>query len=70
MPFTFQRQFLRKALPAGLRLNRPWHNIAGAPGQADFRLFFLNCIRDPNQLQPTMHRIVAEFQKAAQKKQK
>jgi hypothetical protein len=56
--------------PGGPPPKSAWHNFAGAPGQEDFRLFFLNCIRDPNQLQPTMDRIIAEFQKAAQKKQK
>ena len=31
------------------------------PGYSDARLIFLNCIRDPNQLQPTIDKMVAEF---------
>ncbi len=31
------------------------------PGYSDSRLIFLNCIRDPNQLQPTIDKMVAEF---------
>lgn len=45
-----------------------WHNFAGAPGKLDLRLILLNCIRDPEQLQPTLDRMRAEFQAASQKK--
>jgi hypothetical protein len=31
------------------------------PGYSDARLIFLNCIRDPNQLQPTMDNMMAQF---------
>ncbi len=31
------------------------------PGYSDPRVIFLNCIRDPNQLQPTMDKMTAEF---------
>jgi hypothetical protein len=31
------------------------------PGYSDARVIFLNCIRDPNQLQPTIDKMVAEF---------
>ena len=31
------------------------------PGYSDARLIFLNCIRDPNQLQPTIDKMIAEF---------
>jgi len=31
------------------------------PGYSDPRLIFLNCVRDPNQLQPTMDKMIAEF---------
>jgi 4-amino-4-deoxy-L-arabinose transferase-like glycosyltransferase len=45
-----------------------WHNFGGAPGKDDFRLLFLNCVRDPQQLQPTIERIQAEFEAMAKKK--
>lgn len=31
------------------------------PGYSDARLIFLNCIRDPNQLQPTIDKLMSEF---------
>lgn len=31
------------------------------PGYSDARVIFLNCIRDPNQLQPTIDKMTAEF---------
>ncbi len=52
----------------GPPLPEAWHNLAGFPAKQDFRLILLNCIRDPEQLQPTIDRMVAEFQAASQKK--
>jgi dolichyl-phosphate-mannose-protein mannosyltransferase len=37
------------------------HNFGGFPIGKDSRVIFLNCIRDPNLLQPTMDRLMAEF---------
>jgi hypothetical protein len=37
------------------------------PGTKDARLIFLNCVRDPNQLQPTMDNMMAQY-RAAQNK--
>ena len=36
-------------------------NFGGFPGP-DSRLIFLNCIRDPNQLQPTIDRMRAQYE--------
>jgi len=54
----------------GPPLPAAWHNFAGAPGLEDFRLMFLNCIRDPQQLQPTLDRIQATFQAMAEEQKK
>ncbi len=54
--------------PEGPPLPADRRNFGGAPGEQDFRLMFLNCLRDPGQLQPTMERIKAEFQAQAKKK--
>jgi len=43
--------------PPPLELHR---NIGGAPG-GDVRTVFLKCIRDPNQLQPTMDGMIAKY---------
>ncbi len=56
--------------PGGPPLPSDRRNFGGAPGQEDFRLLFLNCIRDPQQLQPTLDRIQAEFQAQAKKGKK
>lgn len=39
-----------------------YHNFGGSPMPGDARLVFLNSIRDPNQLQPTMDRMMADYQ--------
>ncbi len=54
----------------GPPLAADWHNFGGAPGKSDFRLLFLNCVRDPRQLQPTIERMQAEFKALAQQKKK
>jgi hypothetical protein len=48
--------------PAGPPLPSAWHNFAGSTLPGDFRLVILNCIRDPQQLQPTMERMQAAYQ--------
>lgn len=52
----------------GPPLPEAWHNLAGFPLKQDFRLVLLNCIRDPEQLQPTVDRMMAEFQATQKKK--
>jgi hypothetical protein len=56
--------------PSGPPIPEKWHNFAGTPPGPDFRLMFLNCIKDPAQLQPTLDRIQAEFQKMADARKK
>jgi hypothetical protein len=46
--------------PAGPPPPEAHRNFGGAPG-GDVRPIFLKCIRDPNQLQPTMDAMVARF---------
>jgi hypothetical protein len=53
--------------PGGPPLPEAYRYFGGAPG-FDVRAIFANCIRDPQQLQPTMDRMQASFQPAAQKK--
>lgn len=53
--------------PEGPPLPEAYRYFGGAPG-FDVRAIFANCIRDPQQLQPTMDRMQASFQAAAQKK--
>src|SRR6266568_927336 len=58
---------LPETIPAPGSLEGPplpanWHNFGGFPTKEDVRLVFLNCIRDPRQLQPTLDRLQAEFQ--------
>jgi hypothetical protein len=55
------------ATPGGPPLPEAYRYFGGAPG-FDVRAIFANCIRDPQQLQPTMDRMQASFQAAAQKK--
>jgi hypothetical protein len=54
---------------SGRPLPSAYHNFGGMvfPGISDSRLIFLNCERDPNQLQPTMQRMMEQYQ-AMQKK--
>ncbi len=54
----------------GPPLAADWHNFGGAPGKSDFRLLFLNCVRNPQQLQPTIERMQSEFKALAQQKKK
>ena len=66
---------LPETIPAQGAPNGPptpdkWRNFAGAPPGPDFRLMFLNCIKDPAQMQPTLDRIQAEFQKMAEERKK
>jgi len=57
--------------PGGPPLPADWHNFGGAPAHApDVRLMFLNCIRDPQQLNPTIERIQAEFRAMEEERKK
>jgi hypothetical protein len=55
--------------PKGPPLPADYHYFAGMhPGDFDVRSVFVNCIRDPQQLQPTMDRLVAMMKNAGDKK--
>jgi dolichyl-phosphate-mannose-protein mannosyltransferase len=56
--------------PDGPPLPANWHNFGGFPMREDARLVFLNCIRDPRQIQPTLDRLEAEFQAMAKERKK
>ncbi len=48
--------------PGGPPIESDFHTFGmSMPGFPDARLIFLNCIRDPNQLKPTMDKINAQF---------
>jgi len=53
--------------PAGPPLPEAYRYLGGFPG-FDLRPMFLSCIRDPQQLQPTLDRMQAMAEAAAQKK--
>jgi len=44
------------------------HNFAGIPWPEDVRLVTLNCIRDPQQLQPTVDHMMEMYRAAATEK--
>jgi len=46
--------------PGGPPLPENYRKFANAPIPGDIRLMFLNCIRDPKQLQPTWDRMAAQ----------
>ena len=46
--------------PGGPPLPRDYRDFAGGPGSADLRLTFLDCIHNPQQLQPTWDRFTAQ----------
>jgi hypothetical protein len=50
-------------------LPEEYHKFAGIPFPGDGRLVWLNCIRDPQQLQPTMDRIQAMMQAEMEKRE-
>jgi hypothetical protein len=53
--------------PAGPPLQSDWHNLAGNP-DIDFQAVFMTIMRDPQQLQPTMDRMIKMFEAANKKK--
>jgi hypothetical protein len=56
--------------PAGPPLDSEMHSFGmPMPGHVDPRVIFLNCVRDPNQLQPTMDNMMAQY-RAEQEKRK
>jgi hypothetical protein len=54
----------------GPPLPEEYHKLAGMPFPGDGRLLWLNCIRDPQQLQPTMDRIQAMMQAEMEKRKR
>jgi hypothetical protein len=46
------------------------HNFGGAPAEANFSAIIATCIRDPNQLQPTMDHFQKMYQEQAKARQK
>jgi hypothetical protein len=56
--------------PAGPPPESAWHSFGmPMPGNVDPRAIFLKCVRDPNQLQPAMDNMMAQF-RAEQAKRK
>lgn len=55
--------------PEGPPLPESYHNFAGMPFKGDGRMMFLKCIRDPEQISPTIDWIMAEA-KAYQENQR
>ena len=51
----------------GPPLPADWRNWGGISWPGDVRLVFLDCIRDPGELQPTYDRMQARFKAAAAK---
>ncbi len=47
--------------PGGPPRPEAFRSFGGMPGNIDMRGIFLGCIRDPNQLKPTMAKMMAEF---------
>jgi Dolichyl-phosphate-mannose-protein mannosyltransferase len=66
--FRLPNMIPARGSPGGPPPTALWRGFAGTPGEDDFRLLFLNCIRDPHQLQPTLDAIQAKFQEAANHK--
>jgi hypothetical protein len=54
--------------PGGPPLPEEYHQLGGQPIPGDLRLLFLNCIRDPQQLQPTWDRMTATMQAEMEKR--
>lgn len=56
--------------PAGPPPESEMHSFGmPSPGNVDSRVIFLNCVRDPNQLQPTWDGMMAQY-RAEQEKRK
>jgi hypothetical protein len=47
---------------AALRESITVDEVVPMPGYSDARLIFLNCIRDSKQLQPTMDKMLAQYE--------
>jgi hypothetical protein len=56
--------------PGGPPLPEEYHQFGGQPIPGDLRLLFLNCIRDPQQLQPTWDRMTATMQAEMEKRKR
>ena len=54
--FQLPRVIAPAGVPGGPPLPRDYRDFAGGPGSADLRLTFLDCIHNPQQLQPTWER--------------
>ena len=47
--------------PGGPPCAEAYRNLGGMTGEMDMVPIFLRCIRDPNQLKPTMDKMMADF---------
>jgi len=56
--------------PNGPRAPGARHNLGGAPNEANFSQILADCIRDPNQMQPTMEHFQKMYQEQARARQK
>jgi hypothetical protein len=66
--FQLPREIPPAGSPGGPPVMADWHNFAGFPGTEDMRLWFLNCIRDPERLPETLEHVKKAFTEAAKKK--
>ena len=66
--FQLPRVIPSAGTPGGPPLPENYREFANASFPGDIRLMFLNCIRDPQQLQPTWDRMGAAMQKQQQER--
>jgi hypothetical protein len=64
--FQLPRAIPPAGAPGGPPLPNDYRDFAGGPGSADLRLIFIDCIHNPQQLQPTWERFTAETRKQSQ----
>ncbi len=58
--FQLPRVIPAAGTPGGPPLPKDYRDFASSSSSGDLRLMFLNCIRDPQQLQPTWDRLTAQ----------
>ncbi len=68
--FQLPTVFPPAGTPGGPPLPEDYHQFAGMVLPGDVRLIWLNCIRDPQQLQPTLDRIQAMMQAEMEKRKR
>jgi hypothetical protein len=66
--FQLPRAIPAAGSPGGPPVMADFHNFAGSPGTVDMRLWFLNCIRDPQRLPETLEHVKKAFTEASRKK--